>query len=126
MLADPRQLVRRPGDSLWVRIVDTPRALASRKYAADGRLVIELRDDFCPWNEGRYLLEADGGQARCSTTTLDADLNMTVNDLGALYLGGSRAHQLARANRIHGAPEAVAKADAMFTWHPLPWAPEVW
>jgi predicted acetyltransferase len=51
---------------------------------------------------------------------------MSVNELGALYLGGSRAHQLARAGRIEGSVEAVARADAMFAWNPQPWAPEIW
>jgi predicted acetyltransferase len=51
---------------------------------------------------------------------------MTVNELGALYLGGSRAYQLARAGRIEGSAEAVARADAMFAWNPQPWAPEIW
>jgi predicted acetyltransferase len=126
MLSDPRRLVRRQSDTLWVRIVDTPRALASRLYATSGELVIELRDDFCPWNAGRYLLQGGPTGAQCYTTTRDADLTMTVNELGALYLGGSRAYQLARAGRIEGSAEAVARADAMFAWNPQPWAPEIW
>ena len=51
---------------------------------------------------------------------------MTANELGALYLGGMRAHTLARAGRIEGSDEAVARADAMFAWNPQPWAPEIW
>ena len=126
MLSDPRRLIRRPSDTLWVRIVDTPRALAARKYATSGELVIELRDEFCPWNAGRYALRGGPDGADCSPTTKTADLTMTVHDLGALYLGGTRANVLARAGRIEGSREAVARADAMFAWNPLPWAPEVW
>lgn len=92
MLADPRRLLRRPSDSLWVRIVDTPRALAARKYATSGELVIELRDEFCPWNAGRYALQGGPAGAQCFQTTKEPDLTMTVNELGALYLGGMRAH----------------------------------
>jgi predicted acetyltransferase len=51
---------------------------------------------------------------------------MTVNELGALYLGGGEAYQLARAGRIEGSAKAVARADAMFAWSPKPWAPEIW
>ena len=126
MLADPRRLIRRPSDTLWVRPVDTPRALSARRYAASGELVIELRDDFCPWNAGRYLLQGGPAGAQCHVTTRTADLEMSVNELGALYLGGSRAYQLARAGRIEGSAEAVARADAMFAWNPQPWAPEIW
>lgn len=126
MLSDPRRLVRRPSDTLWVRIVDTPRALSARRYATSGELVIELRDEFCSWNAGRYRLEGSPDGAKCTPTTKTADLSMTVNELGAMYLGGTRAHQLARAGRIEGEPSAVARADAMFAWNPLPWAPEIW
>ena len=41
MLADPRPLRRIPRDSLWVRILDVPKALEGRAYLADGRLVLE-------------------------------------------------------------------------------------
>jgi predicted acetyltransferase len=127
MLADPRRLVRRTSDSLWVRMVDIPRALAARRYATSGELVIEIRDEFCPWNAGRYVLDGGPDGANCSiTTTRQPALTMTANELGALYLGGMRAHTLARAGRIEGADEAVARADAMFAWNPQPWAPEIW
>lgn len=126
MLADPRRLIRRPSDTLWVRIVDTPRALSSRLYATSGELTIELRDEFCPWNAGRYLLQGGPTGAQCYETTREPDLTMSVNELGALYLAGVRAYQLARAGRIEGSAEAVARADAMFAWNPQPWAPEIW
>ena len=126
MLSDPRRLVRRPSDTLWVRMIDIPRALEARRYATEGSLVIDVRDDFCPWNAGRYLLEGGPDGARCTATTHTADLAMTVNELGSLYLGGMRAYPLARAGRIDGAAAAVARADAMFAWNPTPWAPEIW
>lgn len=126
MLDDPRRLVRRPSDTLWVRIVDTPRALAARRYSTEGSLVIELRDEFCPSNAGRYELNGGPDGAQCAPTTKTADLAMTVNELGALYLGGGEAYQLARAGRIDGSARAVATADAMFAWSPKPWAPEIW
>jgi predicted acetyltransferase len=127
MLADPRRLTRRPSDTLWVRILDTPRALAARKYATSGELIIELKDEFCPWNAGRYVLQGGPNGSQCYASSVKpAELTMTVNELGALYLGGMRAHQLARAGRIEGSAEAIARADAMFAWNPLPWAPEVW
>ena len=126
MLADPRRLVRRPSDTLWVRIVDTVQALEARRYRTAGALVIELRDDFCPWNGGRYVIEGGPDGARCSHTTKTADLTMTVNELGALYLGGMSAHQLARAGRIEGAAQAITTAESMFAWAPQPWAPEIW
>ena len=126
MLSDPRRLVRRPSDTVWVRMIDIPRALEARRFATEGSLVIEIADDFCPWNAGRYLLEGSQEGVRCTSTTREPDLSMTANELGALYLGGMRAYPLARAGRIEGSPAAIARADAMFPWSPAPWAPEIW
>ena len=46
LLADPRRLMEKSADALWVRIVDVATALSSRRYRVDGSLVIEVRDGF--------------------------------------------------------------------------------
>jgi len=38
------------------RIIDIERALPLRPYAAEGKIVLEVVDDFCPWNAGRWAL----------------------------------------------------------------------
>jgi predicted acetyltransferase len=124
MLTDPRRLERRPRDSLWLRILDVERALGGRRYAADGRVVFEMRDAFQPRTAGRYALEAGPGGVRCSRTTSAADIRLDIADLGAIYLGGVRLQTLARAGRVDGDPAALRRADAMFAWDPLPWCPE--
>jgi len=125
MLADPRRLSRRPSDSLWVRLVDVPAALAGRRYAAEGRVVFDVRDGVCSWNAGRYELEAGPEGAVCHPTTDDAGITLDVADLGAVYLGGARLQTLRRAGRVEGDDTALRLADAMFAWEPLPWCPEV-
>jgi predicted acetyltransferase len=125
LLADPRRLRSMPGDSMWLRLVDVPAALAARRYRIPGRLVLEVRDAFCPWNEGRYRLEGDRGDAACERTDADPDLVLDARDLGAVYLGGARMAALSRAGLIHGGRAAVETADLMFSWDPPPWCPEV-
>src|SRR5436309_11077576 len=61
LLATPRRMRYRMGDSLWVRLVDVGAALSGRRYSSDGALVFDVEDEFCPWNEGRWKLE--GGVA---------------------------------------------------------------
>ena len=56
LVADPRALHARPVDTLWVRLVDVDRALRARRYPAPVNLVFEVRDRFCPWNDGRFHL----------------------------------------------------------------------
>lgn len=127
MLADPRRLKFTVRDGIWVRLVDVPRALETRRYAAPGRIAVQVRDPFCPWNEGTY--ELDGGPDGASCTPApgaDADLIMDAADLGAAYLGGVGLSTLARAGRVFEAKVgAAARADAMFRWDPAPWSPHV-
>ena len=125
MLADPRRLVRRPWDGLWMRTVDVIPALEGRRYPVEGQLVLEIRDSICSWNEGRYQLEGGPDGATCRRTDAKADVTLGAADLGAVYMGGTRIRSLARAGRVAGDDAALAKAEAMFGWDPQPWCPEV-
>src|ERR671935_136853 len=62
LLAEPRRLNYRLGDGLWVRLLDVGAALAGRSYADVGRVVFDVRDAFCPENEGRWAVEAGGAE----------------------------------------------------------------
>jgi predicted acetyltransferase len=126
ILADSRRLrVTRLTDDLWVRLLDIPAALAARRYASTGRVVFEVSDAFRPEQAGRYVLEGGPEGAECRATDAAADLTLDVVDLGAAYLGGVRFSTLARAGRVVAqtpdAPDALARADAMFASEPAPW-----
>jgi predicted acetyltransferase len=56
LLADPRRARARFRDGLWIRLVDLPEALTQRRYAAAADVVIEVADEICPWNAGRWRL----------------------------------------------------------------------
>ncbi|QKW30850.1 GNAT family N-acetyltransferase [Streptomyces seoulensis] len=105
-------------DGLWVRLLDIPRALAARRYAAGGDLVLEVHDPFLA-TTGRYRLTTDAeGHAGCSPTDRAADLTLDVSDLGALYLGGTAPSTLVRAGRIRPHHDTAAlRADTLFS-HP--------
>jgi predicted acetyltransferase len=126
LLAEPRRLRLTVKDGLWLRPVDVRSALAARGYAAEGRVVFDVRDRFCGWNEGRYRLEAGSGGAACASTDADPDLSCSVNALGAAYLGGASFRQLWRAGQVvEERPGALARADALFASDPAPWCPFV-
>jgi predicted acetyltransferase len=123
LLREPRRLNLRLRDALWLRFLDIRRALSSRRYPREGRVVFDVRDAFCPWNEGRYALDSGAEGATCEQTEDDADLLLTTNELAAVYLGGSTFSQLHRAGRVsEERAGAIRTADAMFTWDPTPWA----
>jgi predicted acetyltransferase len=86
--------------------------------------VVEVADTFCPWNHGRYVLSSSPQGSDCQRTAAPADLELDVDVLAALYLGGNRFSTLQRARRINElAPGAIARADAMFRGDHAPWSP---
>jgi len=122
LLATPRRMRYRMGDALWVRLVDVGAALSGRRYSADGSVVFDVKDDFCPWNEGRWKL--DGGAA--ARTDDAADLSLPVQSLASAFLGGISFASLARAGRVEELTQgALARADALFRWDRHPWCPEI-
>jgi predicted acetyltransferase len=85
-------------------------------------VVIEVTDEFCPWNQGRWRVSGDG----VKRTDESPDLRCDVTALGSVYLGGFTWSQLARASRVEAMqPLAVARADALFRSDRAPWCPEV-
>jgi GNAT superfamily N-acetyltransferase len=87
----------RPYDSLWVRPVDLPQALATRGYEADGDVVVDVTDVAAPWNAGRWRIRVKDGTADVTRTDDDAEVSLDVAALGAAYLGGRNLAALARA-----------------------------
>ncbi|MDO8485511.1 MAG: GNAT family N-acetyltransferase [Candidatus Limnocylindrales bacterium] len=122
MVTEPRRLGTTLTDGTWLRIIDLPAALASRAYRGPGNLVIELTDEFCPWNAGRWQLSVpgkDGGGSAVvarAPSTAEPDLVLDISDLAAVYLGAFRFADLVRAGRVRESrPGALAAADALFS-----------
>jgi predicted acetyltransferase len=122
VLAETRRMRYRMGDGLWVRLVDVGAALSGRTYPEDGELVLEVRDAFCPWNEGRWRLA--GGAAE--RTDAEAHLALDVTVLGSAFLGGIRFAQLAQGGRVEELKRgAIERADGLFRHGLHPWCPEI-
>jgi predicted acetyltransferase len=125
LLSDGRALHSNPVDALWVRLVDVDRALAARRYPAPIDLVLEVRDDFCPWNTGRWRLTGHPAGGHCARTDRDPDLVLGIEELGAAYLGGVSLAALQSAGRVaEVSPGAVTLASTAFGWPVAPWCPD--
>jgi predicted acetyltransferase len=125
-VAEPRKLGMGVTDGIWLRIVDISSALAGRRYRADGSLTLEVADEFCPWNDGRWLLSVGDGVPFVAPGTDAPDVTCDVTDLAAAYLGAFSFAQLADAGRVRESqPGGVERADALFRADRAPWCPRV-
>jgi predicted acetyltransferase len=126
MVTEAQAVRHRPHEGLWVRLVDVPAALTARTYTAPFRAVLEVEDDVCPQNAGRWALEWDGAAATCERTGAAPDLALSVADLAAAYLGGPTLAELAWAGRARERrPGTLAPASRAFRGDRAPWCPEI-
>ncbi len=124
MLADPRQLQRITRDGLWLRLVDVAESLELRSYMESGRLVLEVRDDLCSWNQGCFELEASPEGATCRPSTASPDLTVTVAGLASAYLGAASLTRLFQAGLVEERTSgALLRADRLFATRLAPWTP---
>ena len=63
-----------------------------------------------------------GGRAEVTATDDDADLTVTAETLGSLYLGGVRVESLASAGRLTGGREAVERLGRLMDGGPAPYS----
>jgi predicted acetyltransferase len=126
LLAEPRALGLIAADGLWARLVDLPAALEARRYAAADELVLEVADDFCAWNAGRWRLRTSGtpgtAVAAAERTGAAPDVVLDTADLASVYFGGVRPVLLAGAGRIEERTAgAVRRLGAMLDSERTPW-----
>jgi predicted acetyltransferase len=120
--AEPRRLRFTVRDGVWVRLVDAGAALSARSYAPGQPVVVEVCDEFCAWNNGRWWIGAD----RIQRTAEPADIRCSVGVLGSAYLGGFTWTRLSQALRLEElTPDAAERADAVFGHRSAPWCPEI-
>jgi predicted acetyltransferase len=122
LLRDPRRLRFELRDGLWVRLVDVGAALNGRSYQAGESVVLEVEDEFCPWNAGRWRVGPDGTER----TDAAGEIALPASALGSVYLGGFTFGDLERARRLEELVDgAVARADTLFRAERYPWCPEI-
>jgi predicted acetyltransferase len=121
MVVDPRRLGLRLTDGLWLRLVDVEAALRLRTYEDGDPVVIGIRDELCPWNEGALRVGAS-----VERTDDEPDLRLSVPDLASAYLGAFTFAELAVAGRVEESRRGgLERADGLFRTAVPPWCPEV-
>ncbi|MFK4088292.1 GNAT family N-acetyltransferase [Kribbella sp. NPDC020789] len=126
LVANPAALVRRLGESLWLRLTDVPRALAQRRYTIPLDVVIEVTDDLIEHNNGRFHLTGDSLTATCERTSAAPDLSLSVSELSATYLGGRSLAEFAATGRVtEHTPGALPTTTAALSWPAAPTSIEI-
>jgi len=111
LLLEPRMLNATCSDGLLGRMVDVERALASRGYDEEGVLTLEVTDDLCPWNQGRWRLEASPEGSSVRTCDETPQVVMPVSTLAMVLFGQVSATEAARMGRLE-----VNRPDALPVW----------
>ncbi|MCA9189816.1 MAG: GNAT family N-acetyltransferase [Pirellulaceae bacterium] len=124
-LKDVQKSSRTIAAGMWLRIISVETALTARHYRGRGRLVLEVHDEQCPWNCGRFQLEVhEDGTAECTRTSDSPDIVVPISALSSVYLGNFSWEDQRRCGAVSGAPDRVQLADAIFSWEPAAWCPE--
>jgi predicted acetyltransferase len=122
LLQEPRRLTFNQRDGLWVRLVDLEAALNARRYKPGEPVIVDVADEFCPWNAGTWEVGPEGA----SRSGRAPELRLDASALGSAYLGGFAFGELARAERIEElADGALDRADTLFRTERYPWCPEI-
>jgi predicted acetyltransferase len=103
-------------DMLWLRILDTGKALAARHYSADGSLVLGIKDGL-GFAGGTFILDVSAGRASVTEAPAGSrpELSLDIAELGSIYLGAVCPVTLASAGRVtEHALGAALKARLMF------------
>ena len=112
--------VRQRPDHVWVRVLDVPAALGARPWFADDVLVVRVHDPL-GHADGLFTVGVADGRAEVTPTwDAQADVELDVETLGALYLGGVRVQGLVDAGRVTGSPDALERFAAMADGGPAP------
>ena len=125
LMEEPRRLRFRIADGLRVRLVDVPAALEARGFVGDGRVVVEVEDRFCPWNEGRVCDRGRPPELRAAPVRTTSLISLAARPIWARPTwegrrSGSSTGPVASTRSGLGALERV---DAMFATDPAPWSP---
>lgn len=99
-LVERQRLQLTPSMPLYLRLVDVERAMGDRGTRADDAVVLDVTDEFCPWNARRWRVEGDGAALHCAPADGPVDVRLDARELASLSLGGVTPQQLARAELI--------------------------
>jgi predicted acetyltransferase len=126
MVREPRRFATSAlFDALWIRILDVEAALSGRSYEHDGEVVVRVVDSYRPVTGGTYRLTVSDGVGVCRRTDREPDVELDVDVLGAIYLGGGDLAGYAAPGRVRGSGEDIRALHSIFSTMTEPWCNQV-
>ncbi|WP_101294639.1 GNAT family N-acetyltransferase [Halegenticoccus soli] len=116
-LSDPRAASVEVEPGPMVRIVDVEAALSALSYPAGtaGRVTIAVDDARCPWNDGVFELDVEGGAGACLPSDAEPDVRTGVGALSQLAVGSQSVDSLKRYDELTVDDAAAAESlDELF------------
>ena len=113
-------------DRWMARVVDVPGAFTARGYPPGlrGRITIGVSDETCPWVDGTWTIELDGGEGKAVRVGDDADLRTNAAGLAALFAGYHDPRDLATLGVVRGLDQAGVEFLQAMHADPKPWSPD--
>jgi predicted acetyltransferase len=121
------QDVRQVRQDRWMaRVVDVPGAFAARGYPSGlrGRITIGVSDDVCPWVDGTWTIEVDGGEGKAVRVGDDVEPHTNAAGLAALFAGYHDPRDLAALGVVRGLGQADIEFLQAVHAGPKPWSPD--
>ena len=100
LIKENRKLNGKFTDGMYGRIVDIAGAMDKRGYDTEGKLVFKINDDFCPWNQGTWILETSPDGAKITPGSETPQLEMPASTLPLLFFGQVSATEADRMGRL--------------------------
>lgn len=104
------------------RIVDVDRCLSDIPAPREGCITVEVKDQFCDWNNGTYELVSDGAILHVMRpASKEHDAKLSIEGLTALVYGTGSIDSLMSLGWLRG-----GKLEVLESWFPpmLPWFTE--
>lgn len=111
MIADQRAATEIRGDHEWLRVLDVPAVLSARRYGAAGSWSIRVHDPL-GFADGTWMLAvAPDGTGAVTATDTAPDIELGVDALASILLGGVRPSTLRAAGRLRAGAEKTHSLD---------------
>lgn len=121
LVPDRRGLEVQIHASKMVRIVDVPLCLSAIGYenTISESVVMAVSDAHAPWNDDRFIVSFDGGDASVRRTDASPDIALNIGALSQLFVGYRSIHDLAETGDVDvNDPAAIEVLDAAYPTMP--------